>query len=250
MSIKRFRRLVPLGSWCRTAHQCRVHSEKFALEETKSGPFDWTITPFRTLSKIIRGDIYEELVLNPIDSYINRVGSVTCGYSGLAFHHHLPVKLVDSYGGTKNQQVVPEELLKTEKWSDAKSRFRYTLGNLMKEREKERNLYVRWMKTGHGHQIGEFPEVFDGEDPVKTLELLLSNVWLQNDSGLLYITTEIVEGVRDPLENPIESISRIAENCWNCVIKERKGFNGDQSFNFKGDEDAWDSLFQKILSDY
>lgn len=249
VSMKRFRRLVPMGSWCRTAYQCRVHSEKFALEETKSGPFDWTITPFRTLSKVIRGDIDEELVLNPIDSYVNRVGSITCGYSGLAFHHDLPIKLVDSYGGTKSQQIVPGELLKTEKWSNAKSRFHYTLGNLMKEREKEGSLYVRWMRTGRGPQIGQFPEVFDGEDPVKTLELLRSNEWLQHDSGLLYVTTEIVEGVRDPLENPIESISKIAENCWNCVIKERKGFNGDQTVNFKGDEYSWDSLFQEILSD-
>ena len=245
----RFRRFVPLGSWCRTAHQCRVHSEKFALEETKSTPFDWTITPFRSLSKIIRGDFDKEFLLNPIDSYVNRVGSVTCGYSGLAFHHHLPVKLVESYGGTKNQQVVPHELLKSEEWSKAKRRFLHALCNLMDEREKEGNLYVRWMSTGRGPQIGQFPEVFDGEDPGKTLQLLCSNEWMQRGSSLLYITTEVVEGVRQPLGNPIVSISEIAENCWNVVIKERKGFNGDQLINFKGDEIAWGSLFREIISD-
>ena len=188
------------------------------------------------------------MILNPIDSYVNRVGSITCGYSGLAFHHHLPIKLVDSYGGTKNQQIVPGELLKTKNWNDAKSRFFHTLENLMKEREKDANLYVRWMRMGRGPQIGTFPEVFDGEDPVKTLELLHSNEWMQRGSGLLYVTTEMVEGVREPLENPIESVSELAENCWNVVIKERKGFNGDQKVNFKGDETSWGSLFQKIIS--
>ena len=241
--MTKFRRLVPLGSYCRTSYQCRVYSKKFLSEETKSGPFDWTITPFLSLSRIIREDINQNLILNPIDSYINRGGSVTCGYSGIAFHHDLNKKIVKSYGGEKNQKVVPTELLESKEWSYAKSRYFHTLRNLVKTSKEEGNLYVRWMKNTTAKNY----LVFAGEDPAKTYELLRSNKWL-NNSGLLYITTGYVEGVQEPLKNPIKSISKISDNCWNCIIKERKGFNGDPTGAiWKGDGMSWQSLFHEIL---
>ena len=245
--MTKVRRLVPLGSWCITAHQCRVNSKKFLPEETKSGPFDWTITPFRSLSKVIREDINQNLILNPIDSYINGLGSVTCSYSGIAFHHHLSRTLVASYGGEKNQNVMHTELLESKEWRDAKSRFCHTLGNLVKTSKEEGNLYVRWVREGIGEKVINFPEVFNGEDPTKTYELLRSNGWL-NNSGLLYVTTEMVKGVKEPLKNPIKSISKISDSCWNCIIKEREGFNGDPAGAiWKGDEMSWQSLFREIL---
>lgn len=241
-----FQRFVPLGSWCRTAHQCRVHAPNLKLEATRSGPFDWTITPFRSLSKIIRNDLDRSLVLNPIDSYVNRAGSITCGYSGLTFHHHLTAQDVELHGGARNDQIVPNGLIKSPKWEDARNRFFHTLDNLREASKADGNLYVRWMNTGRGRGTWQFPEVFDGEDILKTSELLNSCGWLKS-SGLLYVTTEIVEEARDPLEDAIKSISKIGDYSWNCIIRERKGFNGDQTNRFQGDEASWDKLFQAIL---
>ena len=245
--MTKFRRLVPLGAWCRSAYQCRMYSKKFLPEETQSGPLDWTITPFLSLSKVIREDINQDLILNPIDSYINRTGSVTCGYSGIIFQHDLDFKLVKSYGGEKNQKVVPTVLLESKQWRNAKSRYFHTLRNLVKTSKKEGNLYVRWLN----HTSANNHLVCAGEDPEKIYKLLRSNEWL-NNSGLLHITTEMVKGVKEPIKNPIKSISKISDNCWNCIIKEREGFNGDPAPDppgaiWKGDGMSWQSLFQEIL---
>ena len=196
--MKKISRLVPIGVQCRNAYQCRLNSDKFMLLKTKSGPFDWTICYFQSLSKIISEDINEKLILNPIDSYINKYGSVTCGYSGIIFHHDLNPNFVKSFGEIKNQQVV-SKMIETKQWSDAKSRFLHTLKNLVQTSKEEGNLYVRWKKDP------------SDEDAVKTYELLRSNKWL-NNSGLLFVTTELVEGVKEPFKKPIKSISKISNN--------------------------------------
>ena len=243
-----FERLVPLGSWCRAAHQCRAHAEGLNFQKTKSGPFDWTITPFRSLSKIIRNEIDLKLVLNPIDSYINRVGSVTCGYTGITFHHHLTRQIVNDFGGQKNDQTVPRELLKSNKWIDTKKRFAHTLENFKRISTQKGNLYVRWMRNGRqADSIREFPDVFDGEHPSK-LKKLLRSQGLFASSGLIHVTTEVLEGATEPIKKPIKSISKISNNCWECIIQERKGFNGDQTYNFKGDEYSWKKLLEEIAN--
>lgn len=241
-----FKRLVPLGSWCRTSYQCRVHASSLGLQQTRSTPFDWTVTPFRSLTKIIRLDLEEDLLLNSSDSYVNSAGSITCGYSGISFHHDLSPNSVRDAGGKPDDQEVPSALVESREWADAKNRFLHTLGNVHETFKEEKNLYVRWMRTGRG-SAGRFPGVFDGEAPLKILELL-SSCGYYKSSGLLHICTKVVEGVQAPLTNPIKSITEIGENCWECVLLERKGFNGDQTSSFKGDKLSWNKLFRDILA--
>lgn len=245
VSSKVFERLVPLGSWCRTAYQCRSHAKQLGLE-VKSGPFDWSITPFRALSVALRDEINPDLLLNPIDSYINRVGSVTCGYTGIAFHHDLAVADVKSYGGQANDQTIPTDLIESEQWARTKNRFLHTFNNFQQLFQKKGNLYVRWMNIGRGAAIGRFPTVFDGETPGK-IRRLLSLRHPHNQFGLLHVTTEIMEDFTSPIEEPIKTLALVDVNTWACILRERRGFNGDQTINYKGDEAAWGSLFNKII---
>lgn len=243
------KRLIHLGSWCRTAYQCRFHAEMLGLEATLSTPFDWTITPFRSLSQILKGDLAVEDVLNPIDSFVNRVGSVTCGYSGISFHHDLSITVVRKYGGEKNESEIPEDLLLSPEWQAARLRFQHTHSNFRNICNEPGNLYVRWMCTGKGRgpAVAQFPEVFDGETPQKTLALLSQGGFL-GESGLLYITTEIIDNVRSPIDNPISHFNKIDSNCWECSLHERRGYNGDQTTNFKGDEASWGTILNLIAS--
>jgi len=242
----RFKRLIPLGSWCRVAYQCRTHSQVLGLEPVQSGPFDWTITPFRTASRILYKDFREDLLLNPVDSYVNRVGSVTCGYTGISFHHDLAPEIVSAHGGTVNDQSVPVALAKSDHWINAKSRFMHTLENMMNLSRQEGNLYVRWMNCGRGRSDDNFPEVFDGETPSK-LATLLSSFDSHQSFCLLHVTSEIVPGVREPLNNPIKSLNVSNGNCIEVVLLERLGHNGDQTYNYIGDEASWRLLFEAIL---
>lgn len=242
------KRLVPLGSWCRTAFQCRQNAEKLGLLKTPSGPFDWTITPFRALSRALSNDIRSDLILNPYDSYINKVGSVTCGYTGLAFHHDLPIDLVLKHGGGKGEPDVPPSLLQSEKWGAARSRFTHTLGNLLDISKDHGNIFVRWLNTGRGCNPN-FPEVFDGETPSKTYNLLEAAAG-HNDFSLIYATSKIVLNVEVPIVSPVEKLEADSEHIFNCILTERKGRNGDQSHHFAGDDASWLACLDQALRSF
>jgi hypothetical protein len=46
-------KLLPIGAWCRTAYQARRFAETDARFSCASAPFDWTITPYSSLQKVL-----------------------------------------------------------------------------------------------------------------------------------------------------------------------------------------------------
>jgi hypothetical protein len=146
---------VPLGFSCRSAYQLRRLMASRKDLHVDSGPFDWTMTSFRALSKIFSDDIKPSLILNPIDSYINFNGSITCGYLGVSFHHDLPPSLVQSWGGAESSSPdVPFPLFDSTDISKAKSRFLYQIHKLhsillspVQQRLSSGSSGTRWERT-------------------------------------------------------------------------------------------------------
>jgi hypothetical protein len=247
--LRVIRRLLPIGSWCRTAYQCRRVAPLLSLEETSSAPFDWTITPFRALSRILRNDFEPGLLLNPLDSYVNRVGSVTCGYSGIAFHHDLPVSLVCDHGSKLNSPSVPASIFRGAECKQSRERFMHTFANLSRLSKLNGNLFVRWMNTGPGPGVDwQFPEVFDGEAPSKIHELLTAFSGHDN-FFLVSITSDVIEGVTSCIESPCQIVSS-SGNVLELKIFERKGRNGDQSNDFRGDDLSWEAAFECAIAHF
>ncbi|MEA5400731.1 hypothetical protein VB734_11850 [Synechococcus sp. BA-124 BA4] len=222
-----------------------------SLSDTPSTPFDWTITSFRALSKVLTGDLIPEKVLNPIDSYINRVGSISCGYSGIAFHHDLPPDLVSSYQlGENERSTVPHSLLHCKEFSSARSRFFHTCTSLHERMKNPGNIYVRWMNFGKSREVTwAFPEVLDGETPERLFEIIKAGVG-HSDFHLITITSKLSESVL-PVCSPL-TIQADQENprIFNAILLERKGWNGDQSNSYKGDEPAWYKCFEAAFNSF
>jgi hypothetical protein len=185
------KKIIPLGSWCRTAYQCRTQAPVFSFDPTPSGPFDWTITPFRSLVRIFQQDFSRDEVLNPIESYINKTGSVTCGYTGITFHHDLSSKIVQSYNAKSSGSDVPDALFDSGKISTVKARFFHTLENLYSTLNEPCNMYVRWIPPSSN--AVNFPEVFSGESVLKIRDLLYLHSGHRNHY-LLYLKSQIVKG--------------------------------------------------------
>lgn len=239
-------RLVPIGSWCRTAFQCRQHAEGLGLEAVQSGPFDWTVTPYRALSRIFQNDFRQELLLNPFDSYVNRVGSISCGYSGIAFHHDLNPSVVGLHGGKQPHSAIPQALMTLPEWKSARDRFLHTLDNMCKLYCKPGNIFVRWLYYGQASAEGTFPGVFDGE----TAENLFSLIRMalgHDEFFLICVESQSVGGIACPFDNPVAPIDLGNSRIFNCLLRERLGWNGDQGNDFRGDDSSWLKMFQCAL---
>lgn len=241
------RRLIPIGSWCRAAHQCRVHSQRLGLVATPSGPFDWTVTPFSALSTIFAEGFDTTWILNPSECSINQVGSVVCGYSQLHFHHDLPPELVAAHGGKPGDSAAPESLIHAEEWTAARDRFVHTLSKLYSVIQEEGNIFVRWRRFGPHYKMKKFPGVFGGESSNALFSLLRKAGAHPNSSLLCVTSTEITDHINE-LPDPIQTLKMIEPGIYEGELYERKGFNGNQEADFRGDEHAWGTIFQALLS--
>jgi hypothetical protein len=237
-------RLIPLGAWCRTAYQCRLHSKTLGLEIPPTLPFDWTISPYRSISKILRGDISNCLILNEYDSFINKTGSVSCGYTGLTSHHDLSPSVSESLGCSAENQVPSELLWKSIQHRQAIDRFMHTYGNLISWMRKPGNVFVRWMYGGPGSVGVNFPDVFLGESPQR-LRSLIRNVLHHDDFYLVHFYSL-------PTDADTYMFKHMSSGkfTYSGVLYERIGWNGDGSSDFRGDENAWGQLLKEALSSF
>lgn len=239
------KRIITLGSWCRVAFQCRRYAELNRLEPVQSGPFDWTITPFNALVSIFCNKFSSCSILNPIESIVNQVGSITCGYTGIAFHHDLPYSLAAKHGAKIGDPIIPHSLSQSQHWKQARSRFCYTLDKFHQVCKLEGNLFVRWLRHSSDTSLVKFPDVYAGESP-ELLNQIICSYCNHDNFAILYVTSQIMAGEKI-IEIPIQNIKKYHNIC-EVSLLERRGKNGDQSNNYQGDDVSWDSCLNFAIS--
>ena len=250
-------RLIPLGALCKAAYQCRTQANELNLSKTVSTPFDWTVTPFRSLTLILNsinhpGVMPYELVLDPINCSINGAGSVRDEFTGISFHHDLDPELVETHlkiKSPKNVNRIPGSLAHSAQWSQARERFLHTLNNFKQIFAEPEVVFVRWQLEGVRRAYPRFPEIFSGESPFNILRSL-QRAGMHDTSSLLTVTTKVLPNQHEEIESPVHQYIK-KQNGQNAhaVLAERRGLNGDQTSNFRGDEASWNALFVKHLNE-
>lgn len=234
--------LVPIGSWCRTAFQVRTFLEMQGGKSV-SYPFDWTITSFSALQNTLQKDFDPAKVLLPKDLQLSKVGSIIDTKTGIIHHHDFLPKVIadfrNSEGGL-SAQFFASGLIE-----EARGRFIHTYENLMKLRKYKGKIgFVRWQRFGDPDR--QFPSVFEGEN-LGTLKSTLSKFLESENFSILLVKTNIVpnEIYSDDIYLSYQSNEYGVE----ALIKERMGFNGDGTKNFKGDSTSWHSLLKRFVDE-
>lgn len=248
-------RLVPLGSWCRAAYQCRLQAETLGLSKTISTPFDWSITPFRSLMLILEyinnpDLLSNELILNPSNCCINPVGSVKDVYTGISYHHDLGPDIVKSFHGIDYpmpSNKINKHLANSKEWEKARGRFEHTLNNFWTVFSDPYNIFVRWQRLGVDNSVNDFPNVFEGESSERILKAL-QRAGMHQNSMLITVETKVLHGEKEVIKSPILDFRQHESGqLIHCILAERKGLNGDQTWNFRGDEKSWEHVVRKCI---
>lgn len=233
--------IVSLGSWCRPAHNIRLYAQQSERFESISGPFDWTITSFRALRECVTEGFDPSDVLPVENILFSFARSGMCGRTGLIFHHALGPVSLGNIGSFTAGQKMPVGDVALRLIDEARGRFIHTFGKFKSLGTNGNGLvFVRWRKFGHPDK--SFPEVFL-EESNEALIACLRGFLGHDKFHLLVLTSEIIPDQREMLCNPLVELKAESERCISCRISERKGWNGDQSSNFKGDEDSWKAAF-------
>jgi hypothetical protein len=230
---------VSLGAWCRPAHNLRLYARQSERFEFISGPFDWTITSFRALRICFSEGFEPGDVLPEENILVSFAHSGMCGRTGLVFHHALDPVSLGKTGSFSPGQKLPVGGAAHGLIDEARSRFIHTFGKLKSLRESgSRTVFVRWKRFGHPDE--SFAEVFEeetNEDLMACLRCFLGH----DEFYLLTLTSEIIPDRREMISNPLLEMKVESDRSVSCKIRERKGWNGAQSNNFKGDEHSWRS---------
>lgn len=236
--------MVSLGAWCRPAHNIRVYCENNSFAGTGSYPFDWTITSFHALQNILNPDFDGRGMLRTDDVVVSFARSGACNGTGLIFHHAIPVDAISKSGCTEPGQMVPVTGDIAEVVDNARGRFIHTLERLNALKNEDRHIvFVRWRRQGHPDR--QFPGAFEDETDA-ALEALLEGYLGQGNFSILAVESKIREGIHDPISDPVIEFSH-ANSTYSAVIAERKGWNGDQSNSFRGDELSWTAAFDALF---
>ena len=239
------KRIITLGRACRPTYQARLFSSKNGLEIV-STPFDWTVTPYLSIARILDDDFSPLKVLDPCTSFVTpNSGSITCGYSGINFHHDLSPKIVKHYHSSHDHPVaiVPASIIDSPEWQNAKGRFEHTFSNFSDSIRKSGNLFVRWRRKCHAGDAYSQAETDWG-----ICRLLQRKKGVSQDFRLLIIETHQIN-TSQPIVEPLQ-VKSCDDVVLCCKLKERKGHNGDLTGSWKGDESSWDICFryaQKVL---
>ncbi|MDV6344306.1 DUF1796 family putative cysteine peptidase [Nitrosomonas sp. Is37] len=237
--------LIPIGSWCRTAYQVRVFLEKNDIKSS-SYPFDWTITPFSALQNTLKKGFTPDQVLQHEDLALSKFGSIADRKTNLIHHHDFPPKTISSYGNGKLRKI-PSELFASDLIEKAQGRFIHTYENLLKLRNCNGKIgFVRWHRTGHPDP--KLPDAFEGEN-LATLTALLSNFLEHDNFSILLIKTVIVQNELSENDIIVSYLPDSLGGGVSAIIKERKGFDGDGTNNFKGDTVSWHHILTQYINE-
>ena len=229
--------LIPIGAWCRTAYQVREFNTKNNTT-SESFPFDWTISSFAALQRILSPEFNPAQILDLKNLYINKFGSLSDSYSDLIFHHDLSPALVSKYHSDdrKNFIDISPQLIDSGVIDQAKERFIHTFSKL-KDYCKSGNQkigFIRWFRSGHPDP--ELPNVFTDEN-IFSLYQLLQSFCGHNKFYVLRIMTKYVDAL--PSEGSVLECHKYSNVGASILLAERPGYNGDRSNNFAGDCQSW-----------
>jgi hypothetical protein len=239
--------VMSLGGWCRPAHQ--IHH--FAAQHPHTitplrGPFDWTITPFTALQAcLVPGFVPQTTVLQPGRCHVSTLASGACSTTGVIFHHRLEPKVMRALGHDQLDMPIPSAPQFDAVAADARGRFAHTYRHLsqLKDHPGE-SLFVRWRRQGHPDE--HLPSAFAGETEARVMRSLRRFLGHKR-FHLLTIVTHVTPQHTDPFDDPVQSWRRRGRSL-TCHLRERAGWNGDQTSNFKGDEASWDAALQQAVA--
>lgn len=236
--------LVPLGSWCRTAHQTRTYAENRTGILAGTFPYDWMITSFDALRNTLNRDFDPNTILQPGRTSVSRFNSGVCENSGIIFHHAMGPNQLQKVAELAPGDKLPDSPESLSLMERSRNRFLHTHRRLDALKTQEGPLvFVRWQRSGHPDKA--FPEVFEGETP-DTLSSLIAAYLGHDDFYLGIVQTQIEGQAKDPVPNPImtfEAEGRIIS----ARLRERPGWNGDGTANFRGDEPSWTAFFDRAF---
>ena len=236
---------VPLGALCRTSHQIKFHASALGNDALPpSLPFDWTITSFSALTTVLHPEFDPKSVLTETECSIGFSGAVQCDKTGLIFHHDLPPSLFEPSGGPQPYDKLPEDLARTGPFNDARARFLHTFAHLQGVKaQTDCPIFVRWMSFGHPEK--RFPALFAGESPQALYTALLGFMG-GLPFRLLVVTTKNVP--RDAAKPPALIVSDPDQsNIATCLLYEWRGWNGDGTDDYRGDEESWGQMLRRAI---
>lgn len=233
--------LVPIGAWCRTAFQVKQYEESRG-NESKSYPFDWTITPFFSLRHTLASSFSPQQILKFSEIGISYCGSIVDKSSSIIFHHDLNPKITKqstNFDGSLNFDRLNPYLIKTQQ------RFEHTFNHFLELKNSCQALgFVRWQRQGHpDHNL---PNAFSGET-FESLFHILSDFLSHRNFFILQIQTKLDNNFS--FQDIIESLT-VDNYGMRAVIKERRGYNGDLSTNFRGDSRSWGYILDHFCSTF
>lgn len=236
--------MIPIGAWCRVAHQVKLYCKEKAGLSSASLPFDWTITSFAAL-KTVLDPTFDPASILPIDrSVVSFAGSAQCDQTNIIFHHALPPNFIQQVGSFSVGDSIPSDVSSGPKFNDVRGRFVHTFNHLRTiAHQSVTPIFVRWIRKGHpDHQ---FPFAFEGETP-ETLYALLDNFIGHKPFFLVVVTSHELDPLDVKAVPQIESVT-VNPAILTCRLDERRGWNGDGTNDFRGDEASWRALFDLVF---
>ena len=233
--------LVSLGAWCRPAHQIRVYSETRENVQAGAFPFDWTITSFAALRRVLDPDFNPDDLLHPGHTRVSQFGSGVCTRSGVVFHHAMGKAQLQKLGALAPGDSLPDAPEALDLMRKSRERFLHTHKRLARlKTQPGPTVFVRWQRQGHPD--AKFPEAFEEE----TLWQAISGYLGHADFRLLIVGTEQHPNQPTPIAAPIAAFDR-QDRIAIGRVRERPGWNGTGNDRFQGDEPSWAALFDKAL---
>ena len=235
--------IVTLGSACRPGFQIKNYCENKSIRPI-AYPFDWTITPFDSLKKVMDPSFDISVVLKDQNLEVNKAGSITDKATGIIHHHDFhPKEIRNLYSRDENPSEVPAALFRTNLIDNAKGRFVYAYNNMAKLRKCSNKIaFIRWQRRGHPDR--EFNNLFENETHDSLGRVI--HGFLGNENFII-VTIETWEVAGALAASDIISTYEKKPSGISVVLKERKGFDGDGTNNYKGDRVSWQALFESLI---
>jgi hypothetical protein len=149
-----FDRIIPLGSWCRNAFQINRFKQEHNVKAI-SYPFDWTITPVKSIEKVF-SDTFKES--NVLQEYHKQLKWLQDPYSEIFFveWHSPSVK-------------------------HSREKFLHTFGHLKNLKGQENLIFIRWFSSEtkynlRGSETHEMISKFYGNDDISNYKTLHENI--------------------------------------------------------------------------
>ncbi|MGZ8219795.1 hypothetical protein [Methylomagnum sp.] len=200
------------------------------------------------LQKTLAKDFDVNQALSEENLKISQFGTVYDEYTGLCHNHELisvnslPQEIKD---GGFNDNGIPLALLKGDDISKVKGRLNHAYENLEKLKSCDKKIgFVRWRKVRYLDH--ELTDTFQDESITGLANILSAFLGHEHFS----ILSVVASATTDPF--PVEDIM-VSYNPEQfgiaAVIKERRGFNGDGTKDYRGDTISWNYLLSKYISE-